>query len=141
MKTLDEDKKENESTHKEIQETMVDQMIEKMIDMDVEVTEEQLKDAVRNNEYEEIQSIVGFNYYQPLLLNNRHFLQASGEEIKHKPSAGVRYVLEDYDSLLIRDIAKGNLDTMFDNELLSFQGNPATEHELENIVKTKTTAY
>ena len=30
---------------------------------------------------------------------------------------------------------------MFDNELLSFQGNPATEHELENIVKTKTTAY
>ena len=107
----------------------------------VKFAEEQLKDAVRNNEYEEIQSIVGFNYYQPLLLNNRHFLQASGEEIKHKPSAGVRYVLEDYDSLLIRDIAKGNLDTMFDNELLSFQGNPATEHELENIVKTKTTAY
>ena len=46
MKTLDEDKKENESTHKEIQETMVDQMIEKMIDMDVEVTEEQLKDMI-----------------------------------------------------------------------------------------------
>ena len=43
MKTLDED---NESTHKEIQETMVDQMIEKMIDMDVEVTEEQLKDMI-----------------------------------------------------------------------------------------------
>ena len=107
----------------------------------VKFAEEQLKDAVRNNEYEEIQSIIGFNYYQPLLLNNRHFLKASGEEIKHKPSAGVRYVLEDYDSLLIRDIAKGNLDQMFDNELLNFQGNPATEQELENISQTKTTAY
>lgn len=42
MKTLDEDKQENESTHREIQETMVDQMIEKMIDMDVEVTEQDL---------------------------------------------------------------------------------------------------
>lgn len=46
MKTLDEDKQENETTHKEIQETMVDQMIEKMIDMDVEVTEEQLTEMI-----------------------------------------------------------------------------------------------
>ncbi|MBQ2835273.1 MAG: DUF2357 domain-containing protein [Clostridia bacterium] len=46
MKTLDEDKQENESTHKEIQETMVDQMIEKMIDMDVEVTEQQLTQMI-----------------------------------------------------------------------------------------------
>ena len=46
MKTLDEDKQENESTHREIQETMVDQMIEKMIDMDVEVTEEQLTQMI-----------------------------------------------------------------------------------------------
>lgn len=46
MKTLDEDKQENEATHKEIQETMVDQMIEKMIDMDVEVTEQQLTQMI-----------------------------------------------------------------------------------------------
>jgi len=46
MKTLDEDKQENESTHQEIQEAMVDQMIEKMIDMDVEVTEEQLTQMI-----------------------------------------------------------------------------------------------
>ena len=46
MKTLDEDQKENEATHKEIQETMVDQMIEKMIDMDVEVTEEDLTQMI-----------------------------------------------------------------------------------------------
>lgn len=46
MKTLDEDKQENESTHREIQETMVDQMIEKMIDMDVEVTEDQLTQMI-----------------------------------------------------------------------------------------------
>ena len=46
MKTLDEDKQENEATHKEIQETMVDQMIEKMIDMDVEVTEQQLTEMI-----------------------------------------------------------------------------------------------
>lgn len=46
MKTLDEDQKENEATHQEIQETMVDQMIEKMMDMDVEVTEQQLTQMI-----------------------------------------------------------------------------------------------
>lgn len=46
MKTLDEDHKENEATHQEIQETMVDQMIEKMIDMDVEVTEDDLTQMI-----------------------------------------------------------------------------------------------
>ena len=46
MKTLDEDHKENEATHQEIQETMLDQMIEKMIDMDVEVTEEDLTQMI-----------------------------------------------------------------------------------------------
>lgn len=46
MKTLDEDEKENEATHQEIQETMVDQMIEKMVDMDVEVTQEDLTQMI-----------------------------------------------------------------------------------------------
>lgn len=46
MKTLDEDQKENEATHQEIQETMVDQMIEKMVDMDVEVTEQDLAQMI-----------------------------------------------------------------------------------------------
>lgn len=46
MKTLDEDQKENEATHQEIQETMVDQMIEKMVDMDVEVTEQDLTQMI-----------------------------------------------------------------------------------------------
>lgn len=46
MKTLDEDQKENEATHQEIQETMVDQMIEKMVDMDVEVTEQELTQMI-----------------------------------------------------------------------------------------------
>ena len=46
MKTLDEDKQENQSTHQEIQEAMVDQMIEKMIDMDVEVTEQDLTQMI-----------------------------------------------------------------------------------------------
>ena len=46
MKTLDEDKQENQTTHQEIQEAMVDQMIEKMIDMDVEVTEQDLTQMI-----------------------------------------------------------------------------------------------
>jgi len=46
MKTLDEDQQENQATHQEIQETMVDQMIEKMMDMDVEVTEQQLTEMI-----------------------------------------------------------------------------------------------
>lgn len=46
MKTLDEDQKENEATHQEIQETMVDQMIEKMVDMDVEITEQDLTQMI-----------------------------------------------------------------------------------------------
>ena len=48
MKTLDEDKQENESTRKEIQETMIGQMIDKMVDMDVEITEQQLAQMIAN---------------------------------------------------------------------------------------------
>ena len=103
----------------------------------VKHAESLLKDAVMNNEYEEIQSIIGFHYYQPLQLNNAHFISANDKPIEHKPSAGVRYVLEDYDSLIIRDIAKNNMDVMFENELLNFQGNPGTEHELEEIVNNR----
>lgn len=46
MKTLDEDQKENEATHQEIKETMVDQMIEKMVDMETEVTEQELTQMI-----------------------------------------------------------------------------------------------
>ncbi len=103
----------------------------------VKNAESLLKDAVMNNEYEEIQGIIGYHYYQPMQLNNKHFISANGDYIEHKPSAGVRYVLEDYDSVIIRDIAKDNMDEMFENELLNFQGNPGTEHELEEIVNNR----
>ena len=48
MKTLDEDKQENEVTHQEIKETMVEQMIERMLDMDAEITGQQLKQMIAN---------------------------------------------------------------------------------------------
>ena len=103
----------------------------------VKHSESLLKDAVMNSEYEEIQSIIGFRYYQPLSLNNANFISANNEPINHKPSVGVRYVLEDYDSVIIRHIAKDNMDEMFENELLNFQGNPGTEQELEEIINNR----
>ena len=51
MKTLDEDNMENEITQQQIQQNMVEQMIEKMVDMDVEITEQQLKQMI-SNKYE-----------------------------------------------------------------------------------------
>lgn len=46
MKTLDEDKQENETTHQEIKETMVEQMIETMVDIDGEIDGEDLKQMI-----------------------------------------------------------------------------------------------
>lgn len=48
MKTLDDDKIENQETHEEIKDLMVEQMIDKMLDMDVELTQKQLKDMILN---------------------------------------------------------------------------------------------
>lgn len=42
MKTLDEDKTENQDTRQEIQEIILEQMVDKMLEMNVELTEEQL---------------------------------------------------------------------------------------------------
>lgn len=42
MKTLDKDQKENETTQREIQETLVDQMLETMVDMGTEISEKEL---------------------------------------------------------------------------------------------------
>lgn len=46
MKTLDDDKIENQETNEEIKEIMVEAMIDKMLDMDVELTEKQLKNMI-----------------------------------------------------------------------------------------------
>ena len=39
MKTIDEDRKENEATYQELKEKMVEQMLEKMVDMDEDESE------------------------------------------------------------------------------------------------------
>ncbi len=46
MKTLDDDKIENQETNEEIKDIMVEAMIDKMLDMDVELTEKQLKNMI-----------------------------------------------------------------------------------------------
>lgn len=46
MKTLDDDKLENQETNEEIKDIMVEQLIDKMLDMDVELTEKQLKNMI-----------------------------------------------------------------------------------------------
>ena len=46
--TVDDDKIENQETHEEIKDLMVEQMIDKMLDMDVELTQKQLKDMILN---------------------------------------------------------------------------------------------
>lgn len=48
MKTLDDDKIENQETNEEIKDIMVEQLIDKMLDMDVELTEKQLKNMIAN---------------------------------------------------------------------------------------------
>lgn len=48
MKTLDDDKIENQETNAEIKDIMVEQLIDKMLDMDVELTEKQLKNMIAN---------------------------------------------------------------------------------------------
>lgn len=53
MKTLDEDKMENEDVQEEIKDAMVEQMINKMLDMDVDLTSDKLKQMIANR-YETI---------------------------------------------------------------------------------------
>ena len=53
MKTIDEDKMENEDMQEEIKEAMIEQMINKMLDLDVELTISKLKQMITNN-YEAI---------------------------------------------------------------------------------------
>ena len=53
MKTIDEDKMENEEVQEEVKEAMIEQMINKMLDLDVELTISKLKQMITNN-YEAI---------------------------------------------------------------------------------------
>ena len=53
MKTLDEDKMENEEVQEEIRDAMIGQMIDKMLDMDVDLTSDKLKQMIANS-YEKI---------------------------------------------------------------------------------------
>lgn len=46
MKTLDDDKIENQETNEEIKDIMVEALIDKMLDMDVDLTEKQLKNMI-----------------------------------------------------------------------------------------------
>lgn len=46
LKTLDDDKIENEPTHQELQNIVLDQLIDKMIDMNMELTDEQLGNLI-----------------------------------------------------------------------------------------------
>lgn len=53
MKTLDEDKMENEDVQEKIKDAMVEQMINKMLDMDVDLTSDKLEQMIANR-YEKI---------------------------------------------------------------------------------------
>lgn len=53
LKTLDDDKMENQVTHEELQNAVLDQLIDKMIDMNMGMTEEQLGEMIANR-YEKI---------------------------------------------------------------------------------------
>ena len=53
IKTLDEDKAENEEVHEEIKEAMIQQLIEKMLDMDADLTSKKLSQMIANS-YERI---------------------------------------------------------------------------------------
>ena len=46
LKTLDDDKLENEPTHKELQNIVLDQLINKMLDMNMELTDKQLENLI-----------------------------------------------------------------------------------------------
>ena len=53
LKTLDDDKLENQITHEELQNAVLDQLLDKMIDMNMGMTEEQLGELIANR-YEKI---------------------------------------------------------------------------------------
>ena len=53
MKTLDEDEEENQETKKQIKEAAVSSLIDKLLNMDIELTDEQLKQLIANK-YETI---------------------------------------------------------------------------------------
>lgn len=61
MKTLDEDEEENYETQNKIKEEAISQLIDKLLDMDIELTDEQLKELVANKyetiKYKKIEAI------------------------------------------------------------------------------------
>ncbi|MEG1047943.1 MAG: hypothetical protein RSE48_00165 [Bacilli bacterium] len=105
--------------------------IDKEIYQSIKDNETKIKDAVLANDYEEIQSLIGVNYYKPLTDFEGGYLLNNGDRVYEEPTMGVRYLMEELDSILILNMTSDQIFDGLEDKLNNLPNNDFTKKNLE----------